>query len=477
MRSLLLASFLFCTGLASAQEVLSAEAQDLQLAAVINLILPITVDYDVQQYKIVYTTVDAFGMPDTASGLLSLPLTDMDLAFPLAVYNHGTVGEREAVPSRSGTPERLLATAIAASGYATLSPDYIGLGDSDGIHPYVHAASEASAGRDMIVAVRDWLAGQEYAFTDQLFLTGYSQGGHATAALHRDIETNPGDDGLTVTSATHLSGPYSISDVMVGTLFTDELSTRPGYIAYTYVSYNFVYGLYDDLSEVFVEPYLAPTRQFAAEEISLDEYDAILVDLLAENDARLEEILQPAVVEVLRNGDPTAPINQALADNDTYDWAPVAPTLIFYCTEDDQVPFRNAILADSVMRANGATAVTLESGGPLSHTGCVIPASLATLEFWAELQEIVNSLGAPADRPDVTLAPNPAARGTELRLTGLPAGPLPYALYDAQGRLAAHGLTTSHGTLRPRQNMVPGIHMLRVGLPDGTSVVRRVVLQ
>jgi len=221
---LLLLLGMFAGFSASAQEVITSEQQNTTFASVLNLVLPVRVEYDVANYKITYSTTDAQGQPDTASGLLCLPLIG-DVEIPLAVYNHGTVGERNAVLSNPSSGERLLAHAITATGYITLAPDYIGLGESGGIHPYVHAASEASAGRDMLIAVKKWLLEENVFFNDQLFLTGYSQGGHATQALHRDLQTNPGDDDLEVTAATHLSGPYSISEVMAGTLFSEGLAT------------------------------------------------------------------------------------------------------------------------------------------------------------------------------------------------------------------------------------------------------------
>jgi len=291
------------------------------------------------------------------------------------------------------------------------------------------------------------------------------------------LETNPGDDGLTVTSATHLSGPYSISDVMAQTIFSESLATRPGFIAYTYVSYNLVYGLYQDLGEVFVEPYLTPTRQFADETLNLNEYDAELVRLLNENNAILADILQDSITDAIQSGDPTAPINMAMADNDTYDWAPEAPTLIYYCTQDEQVPFRNAILADSVMRANGATNIVLDTGGPLTHGGCVIPALTRTLDFWKQQRWPVSTPGDVAARPDVSIAPNPVAAGTKLRIDGLATARHTYVLYDTRGRQVTSGYTTADGYLRLPLHLNRGLHVLRVGLEDGTSVVRRVVIR
>ena len=471
-----------CAASLKAQEVRSVETQDRLQASVLNILgLPVSVTYDVQNYAITYTTTDLNGDSTIASGLLSVPVNVApDLSFPLAVYNHGTAnGDRNATVSRPNVQERLLPVVIAASGYVTASPDYLGFGDNPGRHPYVHAATEASAGRDMIIAVKKYLADRPDGLpntNDQLFLTGYSQGGHATAALHRDIETNPGDDGLDVTSATYLSGPYSISEVMVGTIFQDGNATLPGYIAYTYISYNLVYGLFDSLEQAFVPPYLEPIRQFADQEITLDSFNAVLDTLLQNNDARFSAIFQDSIREILRSGDPTHPINIALADNDTYDWAPEDPTLIYYCTQDEQVPFRNAILADSVMRANGSTTITLTNGGPLTHGGCVIPAMAETLRFWAD-QSSITSLGDPVARPDVRLFPNPVFAGQTLRLRGLPGAPLPYLLYDVTGRLAASGLTEAGGQLSLPTGLRSGAYMLRLGIADGTSVVRRLIVR
>ena len=329
----------------------------------------------------------------------------------------------------------------------------------------------------MVIAVKKWMEEEAIAqFNDQLFITGYSQGGHAAAALHRDIATNPGDDGLTVTAASHLSGPYSISEVMVGTIFQDGNATLPGYIAYTYISYDYVYSLFDSLAQAFVPPYLEPIQRFADQEINLTVFNAELDNLLMTNGDQFNAIFQDSIREVLRSGDPTYPINIALADNDTYDWAPEQPTLIYYCTEDEQVPFRNAILADSVMRANGSTSVVLESGGPLDHNGCVIPAILRTIQFWDQYAEVISSLGAPVARPDLTLSPNPTYAGGELRLSGLDVAILPFTLYDASGRIILRGVTDSAGSLRLPNHLRSGLHVLRLGMGDGTSVVRRVVV-
>jgi hypothetical protein len=105
-------------------------------------------------YKVLYTTPDLEGRTDTASGLLVLPQVDANLAVPFMVVQHGTVAGPEDVPSnmRGGWE---LAGLFGALGNATISPDMLGLGESRGFHPYVHAATETSAAIDMMYAVRD----------------------------------------------------------------------------------------------------------------------------------------------------------------------------------------------------------------------------------------------------------------------------------------------------------------------------------
>ncbi|MEL7161562.1 MAG: hypothetical protein AAFN92_12460, partial [Bacteroidota bacterium] len=475
MRCLLLALLFPCS--LSAQEVIRVEEQPPSLSFLLNIALGIDTEYDVENYKVVYTTTDAFGQPDTASGLLCVP-NDPDIAFPLAIYNHGTVFERDGVPSVEGVPERLLPQAIGAYGYITVAPDYLGLGESDGFHPYVHAATEASAGRDMLLAVRDWLDARGTGRNDQLFVTGYSQGGHASSALHMDLALNPGDDELTVTAAAHLSGPYSISEVMLSTVFREGRPTLPGYIVYTYVSYNNVYGIYDSLGQIFREPYLGVIDSFENGLLAAGAFNASLDRLLDENEALLVDMFQDSIRQVLADRDPSQPIIQALIDNDTYDWAPTAPTLLYYCTEDEQVPFRNALLADSVMRANGSTSVTVESGGPLDHGACVLPAAMRTIAFFRDFaQRFPVSLGEPADRPDVGLAPNPVAAGSVLRVNGLKNRAHDYVLYDLSGRQLLRGQTGFDGSLRLPADLPTGVSVLRVSLADGTSVVRRLRIQ
>ncbi|NJB84877.1 nucleotide-binding universal stress UspA family protein [Lewinella marina] len=461
-----------------AQTYISVERQDSVTTALLALVLPIDARYDVVNYKVRYRTVDVFGQPDTASGLLSIPY-DRGLQFPLAAYQHGTATSREAVPSRPGVQERLVVNALATYGYITVAADYSGLGDSDGFHPYVHAESEARAGRDLLLAARQWLEERNIPFNDQLFVAGYSQGGHAAQALHRYLQLNPAEDDLVVTAGAHLSGPYSISDVMREATLSDNPTTFPAFIVTTYLSYDYVYGLFDELNQLITPPYLEAARRFKTEATTLEEFNAELIQLLEERAETVTDVLQDSIREQLLSEDPDSRLLRVMRENDTYAWPPEAPTLLYYCTQDEQVPGRNAVVADSVMTALGSTSVVLESGGARGHGQCFVPALESTLEFFEQFarRDPATSTGQPLELPAFTLSPNPVPAGGNLQLHGLPPTPVHYELYDVGGRTLQRGTLDANRSIQLKGSDRRGLFLLRITLPSGDFVVRKVVVR
>src|ERR1051326_8920384 len=107
--------------------------------------------------------------------------------------------------------ELVVGLAFATSGYAVAMPDYLGLGDSPGLHPYHHARSEATASVDMLRAARAFCAANGFQLNGRLFLAGYSQGGHATMALLRELETWHMNE-FTVTACAPMAGAYDRSE-------------------------------------------------------------------------------------------------------------------------------------------------------------------------------------------------------------------------------------------------------------------------
>lgn len=334
------------------------------------------IDYDVNLYKIVYNTIDPKGNATIASGALAVPI-GYDCAMPIASYNHGTVVLKDAVPSNEST-EALIGVGMASSGYIVSLPDYLGLGDSPGFHPYVHAKSQATATIDMIYASKEFLDSQGHAYNDQLFLFGYSQGGHACMATHKEIEENP-SYGLTVTASAPMSGPYDISGIQTQYLVDDIAYDSPGYLPYVVLAYQQIYDyLPQTPAEIFVPPY---------DTLLLELFDGTnsFGEINSQVPAIPNQMIIPEVFQAFKD-DPDHPLRLALRDNDVYDWSPTAPIHMFYCTEDEQVNFENALLALDVLTENGAD-VQVTDGGPLTHGGCVSPALIGGKSFFDSYRE------------------------------------------------------------------------------------------
>lgn len=462
---LLIATFFILNSVGlSGQELIGYEKQGSFSFLAYLFLIGGDAQYDVEAYKINYTTTDLTGAVDTASGLITFPNT-MDVSSPLVLVQHGTVPSREMVPSNlQGGYE--LGAALSSIGYVAIQPDYLGLGDSDGLHPYVHADSEASAGIDMIFAAKTFLDELQVTFNDQLFITGYSQGGHAAMAAHRELEANYADQ-LPVTASAPLSGPYSISTATKERLLSDEEYLYPGYAAWTLLSYNEAYGLYDSLTQYVKQPYADLATSFKNEEIDLNTLHADMIAQLNQDFGAsvVKNMLHDSLLIAIQM-DENHPLNVALRDNDTFDWAPAAPTRLFYCMSDDQVAFTNSLSADSVMNANGAADVQSRDVAPSAdHTGCILPAGLATINFFRQYAQFtVSNNRQLAELEGVSLFPNPAQN--RVQLTGVPQATQLQVL-DLQGRVLQQqplGMGTSAVNI---QDLQPGMYLFRLTAPEG----------
>lgn len=416
----------------------------------------------VNLYKVTYLTPNVQGVSSTASGLLVAP-DNMNKIYPLLCYQHGTSSSKTDVPSHLNG-ESQLAIALSGMGYLVAAPDYLGLGDSPGFHPYVHAETEASAGVDILRAARDFAAQQGILLNGQVFVTGYSQGGHAAMALHRKLESQFSNE-FTVTAAAPMSGPYSIGGVMRELIISEEEYFFPAYIPNTVLSYQMMYGnLYNDLSEVFKPAYEPYISQFQNGEIDLSQLNTTLINLLTANEGVSipVKMIQDSMVNAILT-DPMQPFNVALSANDVYDWTPQAPTRLVYCTADDQVPFENAILADSVMNANGGADISSFNADPnADHAGCVLPATFFTILFFSTFQQLDD---VPTATTSVTigqleLSPNPAS-GT-VYLKNLP----------TEGTLLLRDMTGKN--LRSFEAHAGDFQIPLRGIPSGLYVVQLV---
>ncbi|MEZ4957536.1 MAG: T9SS type A sorting domain-containing protein [Saprospiraceae bacterium] len=421
-----------------------------------------TFTFGANAYKVTYETKDLLGNTVVVSGLLAVP-DDLTKIYPLACYQHGTAGDKNGVPSRLNV-DADIAISLAGKGYVTVAPDLLGLGDHIGIHPYVHADSEAWVAADMLIAVREYAASNGIYLNDQVFLTGYSQGGHSAMALHRELELNLSNE-FTVTAASPMSGPYSIAEVMNDLIQSGEIYGRPAYLIYTFISYQEVYGnIYSSIDAAFKAPYRQVVEDFSNNNISLTDLDNTLINLLQANEGAVipVKVLEDSYIEAVAS-DTNHPMNVAMRANNVYDWAPQAPTRLFYCQADEEVPYENSILAETTMNDNGANDVqAIDVNSSLNHYFCALFASIETTKFFADYQTIEDAPVATKEIDVIRLElfPNPATE--QVILKNLP----------ENGEVQ---ITDMSGHLKMKQPISSGDNLLWIGdLPSGLYLVRSI---
>lgn len=409
------------------------------------------IEYDVKAYRLSYRTPAATGDSLTlASGLLLVP--EGDCAFPLFCYNHGTSYYGEEVSDLKG--EFPIGLTFAANGYVTVMPDYLGYGATpiSHPHPYVHAATEASAVIDMLRAARAFLAFEQVRLSEQLFLSGYSQGGHVAMATHRAMEQDFPEE-FALTASVPGSGPYDISATTTDSILAEK-PTSSYYLGFVLTSYQYVYGnLWTDPAEVFVPPYDAWIPEY---------FDRTNPTPRALPDTAVR-MLRPDWLAQVRQ-DSLHPAQVALRANDVYDWTPEAPIRMYYCEADEQVPYQNALVAQAAFVDNGASqTVAISAGETLDHVACAVPTLLFAKGWFDSFRDsctaALNTGLHTARAAGLQLGPNPFRDAVSWTL---PAGHgyTQVTVYDLQGRRCM-ALSLQPGQLRGHlagRDLAPGLY-------------------
>src|SRR5690606_9470024 len=170
--------------------------------------------------------------------------TDLDRTRSLA-----TPGDEEAT---------LVAALLAGQGFGVAATDYLGYARSDlPFHPYLHADSAATSNVDALRAARELAAQRGIGLDGRVFLAGYSQGGHASMATQKLIESALGGE-FALAGAGHMSGPYDLPGSVAGSvqrLPVGDLGSTY-YVPFAVTSLQRVYGnLYTTPSQFFKPPY------------------------------------------------------------------------------------------------------------------------------------------------------------------------------------------------------------------------------
>jgi hypothetical protein len=333
-------------------------------------------NYPVQVVKILYQTIDGKGNPTVAAGVVFLPVPVAQTTMPVFSYLHGTLTRFADLPSNLLGIESVTGWIMAMDGYISVLPDYIGMGVVPGIHPYCHAASEASAAIDLLVAMNSLCANPAVLAkpNGNLYLSGYSQGAHAALATQRELERNPLPF-LTLRKTVAGSGAYSLSVVQKKYMFDHPDYPNPSFIPYLLMGLQSVYGnLYSSLNQVFIPPYNSSMPGYFNGLYDVDEIDLQLPP-------NWKSMFVPSYLWSFQNRY-FDPVNVALRDNDLINWKPATDLHLYYCTADEQVDNGNSLLAYLSFVMMGSKKVTCLPVGPFAHAeGGPIVLLLAKIQF------------------------------------------------------------------------------------------------
>ena len=314
--------------------------------------LGIDVDYGATMYKLIYETVDGFGDSTIASGVFALPDSQNE-AYGIISWQHGTAIQRDGVQSNNGFD--VLSRVVAASGFVYVAADYLGLGVSETVHPYILKYPSANAVIDLIRAVRNYYSEDfTLSLNRQLMLIGYSEGGYATLAAQMVMEEEMSDE-FEITVSFPMAGPYDVSGIMVDVMLENTYYGEPFYMPYTLYSYIHYYGIGD------VEEYFVPDFAADVENLYSGIYGGGYINDYMNNNGYNPPIacMLPEVVTEF-SSDENHILRQLLAENNIFDWIPQSSTYLFHALGDELVPHENSVLAYDTFLANGSENVHIE---------------------------------------------------------------------------------------------------------------------
>jgi pimeloyl-ACP methyl ester carboxylesterase len=436
-----------CTTLAQntqklVSDTLVKEYSKQQLTLMLNAIGQITlaqnVEHGVKAYKITYKTHDINNQESTASGLIVVP-SNNNCSWSLMTYLHGTVTKKDDVPSNLSLEAQLGSFGAAIVGAVVALPDYLGLGDSPGLHPYVHAKTEASASLDMLRATREFCQKQNIYLNDDLFLFGYSQGGHATLALQKHIEKNYADE-FNIKYSIPMAGPYDLSGVQKDLVLQDNEFTNPFYLPYVILSYRSLYPKLTEysLDSIFVSPYDTVANYFNGQYVP-DQINAYLPK-------KPKDMLTANFYSDLMDN-PNHPLELALEENDLTDWTPTAPVHFYYCGGDKTVSPQNSIIAHQKMSAMEGTNIEITNIGDLfNHNTCVIPSLASALNNFKRLATECNLSMEKQELLSRQIFPNPTSNEFKF-------------MSDVQNKVTIHSL---NGQVLIQRSIQPGMNTIDV---------------
>jgi hypothetical protein len=322
--------------------------------------VPAPVATGVRLYRVSYwSTTD--GKPVLVSGLLGVPGTRTVRGTVL--WMHGTHTTRKDSISEPGGPEtRPAAFVFAGGGYLLMAPDLVGLGVSRGPQAYFVNASTIAVTEDLARAAQRVAHDLGLAWNPDLYIAGFSNGGHATAILEHELARRP-DPALRVRAAAAIAGVYDLADTTLPFALQGRAASDPAYLSNVALAYSTYY-------RQPLESVMTPRGAALARSLLDGDHD---IASLAELGTDPKALFRPQfLADVDRHGSDW--FLDAMRANQAGPWAPKVPFRAYYGDKDVDAPPQDARAFTAEARRLGGDAQAIDVG-PYDHGGSALKAA------------------------------------------------------------------------------------------------------
>lgn len=322
-------------------------------------------------FRLKYRTQNLKGESVVASGLVRIRSDLLENPGPITMisYQHSTRILRTDSPSESivdpeGTGGVLY---FASRGYLWAMPDYLGLGSNKDPQAYLHAHGQAVVCADFMKAVDEWARDMGLDIRREVYLMGYSQGGHSTLALQRYLESKENSTRFSVRASFPMAGPYSVAGVGLSAALQAKSAQQFLFVALS------IYGLSND-----------PSLNIQLDDVIAEKYATILPRLLsgvlgvsqatAQLPKKAQDFFTPTFLTSMLSAPEDNSVFKALEAQDVLEFQAKAPVYLVHALDDEVVSYQNSLLAEKNLTKLGSRVTLITLPKKLNHVQAAMPA-------------------------------------------------------------------------------------------------------
>ena len=239
--------------------------------------------------------------------------------------------------------------------------------------------------RNFIKQVKFFAKDNNITLNNQLFLTGYSEGGYASMATLKKIEEEQITD-LKVSMAAPMAGPYPLKAMADYVLKKDSwiFPTLMAYLGYAYATAND-----KELNTLFNAPYATEIPKLFNKELNyLEVRPSLTQKIKGEGGLYIDSFVSNYF------NDDEHWFATEITKNSIHNWIPTTPLRLVQCEGDDLIPYEMATITESKMKELGVSDVvlvpvekTLGLTNKLGHIACGSLAYGLTTKMFAQVRK------------------------------------------------------------------------------------------